>query len=102
EPTPAPSDVLIRIHYFGIPRSDHGDFAEYHERFKHDEALLTCSCGRRKEPAHFDFCREGRKAAAHPWGQQSVVDILTKEAGFTAYAVWLAKSKFYTAICKRH
>src|SRR5699024_1479810 len=83
-------------------RSGHGDFAEYHERFKHDEALLTCSCGRRKEPAHFYFCREGRKAAAHPWGQQPVVDILTKEAGFTAYAVWLAKSKFYTAICKRH
>ena len=37
-------------------RSGHGDFAEYHERFKHDDALLTCSCGCRKEPSHFYFC----------------------------------------------
>ena len=83
-------------------RSGHGDFAEYHERFKHDDALLTCSCGRRKEPSHFYFCREGRKAAAHPWGQQPVADILTKKTGFTAYADWLGKSQFYTAICRRH
>ena len=83
-------------------RSGHGDFAEYHERFKHDDALLTCSCGRRKEPSHFYFCREGRKAEAHPWGQQPVSDILTKKTGFTAYADWLRKSQFYTAICKRY
>ncbi|ODM15661.1 hypothetical protein SI65_08895 [Aspergillus cristatus] len=83
-------------------RSGHGDFAEYHERFKHDDALLTCSCGRRKEPSHFYFCRDGRKAAAHPWGQQPVTDILTKKDGFTAYADWLGRSQFYTAICKRH
>ena len=83
-------------------RSGHGDFAEYHERFKHEDALLTCSCGHRKEPSHFYFCREGRKAAAHPWGQQPVADILTKKTGFTAYADWLGKSFFYTTICKRH
>ena len=71
-------------------------------RIKHEDALLTCSCGRRKEPSHFYFCREGRKAAAHPWGQQRVVDILTKKTGFTAYADWLDRSHFYTAICKRH
>ena len=58
-------------------RSGHGDFAEYHERFKHDDALLTCSCGRRKEPFHLYSCREGRKAAAHPLGQQPVADILS-------------------------
>src|SRR5699024_8741070 len=50
-------------------RSGHGDFAEYHERFKHDDALLTCSCGRRKEPFHFYHCRHGRTAAAHPRGR---------------------------------
>ena len=33
-------------------RSGYGDFAWYHERFEHDDALLTCSCGRRKEPTH--------------------------------------------------
>ncbi|ODM24321.1 hypothetical protein SI65_01971 [Aspergillus cristatus] len=40
-------------------RSGHGDFAEYHERFEHDEALLTCSCGCRKEPSHFYYRRKG-------------------------------------------
>ncbi|ODM17233.1 hypothetical protein SI65_07632 [Aspergillus cristatus] len=83
-------------------RSGHGDFTEYHVRFKHDDALLTCSCGRRKEPFHFYFCRKGRKAMAHPWGQQPAVDILTKKDGFTAYADWLGRSQFYTAICRRH
>ncbi|ODM20210.1 hypothetical protein SI65_03263 [Aspergillus cristatus] len=47
-------------------RHSHGDFAEYHERFEHDEALLRCSCGHRKEPSHFYYCCDGRKAAAHP------------------------------------
>ncbi|ODM14248.1 hypothetical protein SI65_10327 [Aspergillus cristatus] len=83
-------------------RSVHGDFAEYHECFKHEDAPLTCSCSRRKEPSHFYYCREGRKAAAHPWGQQPVADILTTKGGFTAYADWLEKSQFYTAICRRH
>ena len=83
-------------------RSGHGDFAEYHERFKHKDALLTCSCGRRKEPSHFYHCREGRKATRHPWGRQTVAEILSTKAGFTAYADWLGKSKFYTDICRRH
>ena len=69
---------------------------------KHNDALMTCLFGHRKEHSHFYFCREGRKAAAHPWGQQPVTDILTKKTGFTAYADWLAKSQVYTAICKRH
>ena len=59
-------------------RSGHGDFAEYHERFKHDDALLTCSCRLRKELSHFYSCREGRKATAHPWGQQPVADVSPK------------------------
>ncbi|EQL04246.1 hypothetical protein G6O67_007120 [Ophiocordyceps sinensis] len=36
----------------------HGDFADYHERFNHDDARLTCVCGRRKEPNHLFYCRK--------------------------------------------
>ena len=100
-----PSELLLPRAALGrllAARSGHGDFAEYHERFKHDDALLTCSCGRRKEPSHFYFCREGRKAIAHPWGRQPVADILTTKVRFTTYANWLEKSRFYTAICRRH
>jgi len=38
-------------------RSAHGDFADYHERFGHDEAELMCNkCGRRKSPLHAWTC----------------------------------------------
>lgn len=37
-------------------RSGHGDFADYHECFKHEDALMTCACGCRKEPTHFYYC----------------------------------------------
>lgn len=83
-------------------RSGHGDFAEYHERFKHEDALLTCTCGRRKEPTHFYYCRTGRKASAHPWGCLPASEILNSKAGATTFASWLEKSQFYTAICRRH
>src|SRR5699024_5674523 len=31
-------------------RTGHGDFAEYHRRFQHEGAKLTCSCGAHKAP----------------------------------------------------
>jgi len=62
------------------------------ERFKYEDALLTCSCARRKEPYHFYYCRGGRKTAIHPWGRQPVADILTRKSIFTAYADWLRKN----------
>ena len=33
-------------------RSMHGDFAWYHQKFHHDDANLTCSCGLDKTPEH--------------------------------------------------
>ncbi|XP_044715200.1 Endonuclease/exonuclease/phosphatase [Hirsutella rhossiliensis] len=36
------------LHHLLAARTRHGDFADYHERFNHDDARLTCSCGRRK------------------------------------------------------
>ncbi|KAM3537316.1 hypothetical protein ARSEF1564_009764 [Beauveria bassiana] len=36
----------------------HGDFADYHERFKHEDAELNCPCGRRESPTHLFYCRK--------------------------------------------
>ncbi|EXU95101.1 reverse transcriptase domain protein [Metarhizium robertsii] len=36
------------LHHLLAARSSHGDFADYHERFNHKDARITCSCGRRK------------------------------------------------------
>ncbi|KAI0996303.1 hypothetical protein K3495_g11875 [Podosphaera aphanis] len=49
-------------------RSGHGDFANYHRRFHHDSALLTCTCGDEKTPDHFFFCRLGRQRGRLPGG----------------------------------
>jgi hypothetical protein len=40
------------LHRLLAARSRHGDFAEYHERFEHEDAVLECSCGKRKAPEH--------------------------------------------------
>ncbi|KJZ69395.1 hypothetical protein HIM_11211 [Hirsutella minnesotensis 3608] len=47
-----------RLHHLLAARSGHGDFAPYHERFHHPDALLQCSCGRRKAPDHIFYCRK--------------------------------------------
>lgn len=39
-------------------RSGHGDFADYHRRFKHTDAKLKCVCGLEASPTHFVRCRE--------------------------------------------
>ncbi|TQV90122.1 reverse transcriptase [Cordyceps javanica] len=39
-------------------RTHHGDFADYHERFNHEDAVIDCPCGRRKSPTHLFYCRK--------------------------------------------
>ena len=45
-----------------MTRSQHGDFAEYHEKFHPGQATLECPCGRQKSPTHLSYCR---KVAGH-------------------------------------
>ena len=42
-------------------RIDHEDFAIYHERWNHQDALLICSCEHIKTLKHFFFCWKRRK-----------------------------------------
>ncbi|KAJ3495916.1 hypothetical protein NLG97_g3048 [Lecanicillium saksenae] len=39
-------------------RSQHGDCAEYLERFHPGQATLECPCGRQKSPTHLFYCRK--------------------------------------------
>jgi len=80
-------------------RTGHGDFAQYHERFEHEDAKLDCSCGRPKSPHHFYYCRKGRKASQHPWGQRQVDEILRSKSGTRDFHKWLQNSLFYREIC---
>lgn len=80
-------------------RSGHGDFAAYHERFNHSDALLTCSCGQLKAPQHFFHCPQGRQAAPHPWAGQAAREILGTSKGALLFHQWLQQSNFYGTIC---
>ncbi|EED16356.1 conserved hypothetical protein [Talaromyces stipitatus ATCC 10500] len=60
-----PRPILGRIL---AARSKHDDFADYHERFNHQDAHLFCRCGTRKSLIHFFFCRIAKeKDFPAPW-----------------------------------
>ena len=83
-------------------RSGHGDFANYHERFNHENALLSCSCGQRKTPDHFYHCPRGNRAAWHPWAGLSCREVLGTKNGALLFNEWLHKSNFYSHVCPNH
>ncbi|RAL62127.1 hypothetical protein DID88_002613 [Monilinia fructigena] len=49
-----------------LPERPHGDFAQYHRRFGHTEAELTCLCGFEKAPDHLVFCEISQRKF-HAW-----------------------------------
>jgi len=82
-------------------RTQHGDFAAYHERFHHSNFTRNCSCGRPKSPLHFFYCKYStvreltRKAPASeaiPW-------LLGSVTGVKKLAKWITDSKYYTTVC---
>jgi hypothetical protein len=85
-------------------RSGHGDFASYHERFNHEHAHLLCSCGKRKSPLHFFFCRIARRLAPRPPGAPSIVipSLLGTSKGARQLSAWLTQTRFFEDICPRY
>ncbi|EED11421.1 conserved hypothetical protein [Talaromyces stipitatus ATCC 10500] len=79
----------------------HRDFADYHERFNHDDAYLLCRCGARKAPLHFLFCHIAKRRAPRPPGPPSeVISFLLGTAkGAQKLATWLAETHFFEDIC---
>lgn len=101
---PPPELSLSRFalgHLLAI-RSGHGDFADYHQRFQHDDAVLRCTCGSFKTPLHFFHCplAPSRLLAGAPM-QRRVSYILGTTKGAHHFAAWLTTSNFFTAICPR-
>jgi ribonuclease HI len=84
-------------------RTGHGDFADYHERFSHEDAHLYCRCGARKAPLHFFFCRIAKRRARRPPGPPSttISELLGSYTGAVTLAGWLQKTQFYEDICPR-
>lgn len=84
-------------------RTGHGDFAEYHRRFDHADAELTCTCGQDKSPDHFFYCVRGRRLSRDLTGnpRTSIANILGTNEGITRLAKWLEDTSFYKNICPR-
>ncbi|KAJ3498163.1 hypothetical protein NLG97_g1340 [Lecanicillium saksenae] len=91
------------LHHLLAARSHHGDFADYHERFHHDDARLTCSCGRRKSPSHIFFCRK-IPPDQRPRPAPSTNAIISRIIGrdFGKFIDLAAKSGFFGTTCRRY
>lgn len=88
-------------------RSQHGDFAAYHERFHHTNYTRNCSCGRPKSPLHFYYCKLStvRKFTAKQGkihASEAIPWLLGTVPGAIKLAKWITESKYYTTICLTH
>ncbi|KAK4061149.1 hypothetical protein Purlil1_14266 [Purpureocillium lilacinum] len=104
--TSCPPELLLpraTLHSLLAARSRHGDFADYHERFNHDDASLDCSCGRRKAPEHPFYCRKvppRLRMRLTPSPAEAVHHAVGK--GFKAFVEMTSESSFFQRICPRH
>ncbi|KAI0995789.1 hypothetical protein K3495_g12391 [Podosphaera aphanis] len=82
-------------------RTGHGDFADYHDRFRHPEANMNCLCGHRKSPLHFFFCYIAKRRVPRPPGPPSEVlpFLLGTYKGGLVLHKWLQESRFFSEIC---
>lgn len=81
-------------------RSQHGDFADYHERFCHENAYLYCRCGARKAPLHFAFCSIAKRFSRRKGDQaHNLIELLSSSLNIADLANWLKRTRFYTEIC---
>ncbi|OLN95747.1 hypothetical protein CCHL11_02790, partial [Colletotrichum chlorophyti] len=98
-----PRHLLGRLY---AARSHHRDFAAYYKRFAHRDALLNCSCRRRKSPVHFYFYKRGQKATPHHLRQRmskaSIDFLLGSAEGASLLYEWIEATNFFSKICLTH
>ncbi|KAL5606787.1 uncharacterized protein BROUX77_003980 [Berkeleyomyces rouxiae] len=70
-------------------RSAHGDFAQYHRRFAHEDAELLCpDCNEEKSAFHAWTCAH----VARPFQERFIQKLIVSEKGFRALAKKLMPS----------
>lgn len=101
-----PAELLLArpiLHQLLAARTQHGDFAASHERFRHEDAELKCSCGCCKNPFHPFYCRKVRpsqRLRLTPTLLQAIHRALGTK--FQSFATLIEASQFHTLICPRH
>ncbi|KJZ68476.1 hypothetical protein HIM_01090 [Hirsutella minnesotensis 3608] len=91
------------LHHLLAARTHHGDFADYHERFQHDDACITCSCGRRKAPTHLFYCRKIQPRCRMRLAP-SPTEAINRAIGrdFDKFVKLAKASSFFEKICPHH
>jgi len=104
--SPNPKELQFQRPFLGriiAARSGYGDFADYHERFKHNDALILCSCGARKAPLHLFFCTRGKRRARIPSSTKmpaaAIDELLGTIEGVDRLIGWIKKTNFFIDIC---
>ena len=108
-PHPRPPELRLPRPLLGklyAARSQHGDFAAYHEKFGHQDAQRDCSCGKPKTPVHFYFCKRGRKATPvflrARMAKAKIGFLLGTAKGASLLCGWMEATNFFTEICPMH
>lgn len=82
----------------------HGDFAAYHNRFKHADATITCSCSSLKSLDHALHCTlPSRRLSRIPSSADSArYYFFSTNSGAKEFIKWLNDTKFFSKICLRN
>ncbi|KFG77534.1 hypothetical protein MANI_024396 [Metarhizium anisopliae] len=91
------------LHHLLAARTHHSDFADYHERFQHNDACVTCSCGRRKAQTHLFYCRKIQprcRMRLAPSPTVAINQALGRD--FDKFVKLVKASSFFEKICPHH
>lgn len=86
-----------QLHWLLAARTGHGDFADYHRRFNHEDAILQCSCGKDKTPAHPLFCRKANRTTRWVGRQRHVDEMLGPK--WPDFIKHIANKHFFVEYC---
>ena len=91
-------------------RSGHGDFEWYHRKFRHEDAVTICTCGRPKSMDHIVRCRKSQ-ATFRQWPKKPLTPPCDSEDALNYLSFLLGRPKeflkfldvtgFFTRICPR-
>ena len=90
-------EVLV---YLIAARSGHRHFADYHERFSHDEQDLHCQCGQKRAQLHLFSCPKARphrgKLLCSKLGRRRLPkEVLATPKGVKIFAEWGPATKLF-------
>ncbi len=82
-------------------RSGHGHFADYHERFGHEEEDIYCKCGQRRSKSHPFSCSSARALRVKLFSITDRRPLTPKEVlgtaqGIKMFAEWAPKTELFT------